>query len=301
MSEIIKSIAGIFADEKTACGEAPLWDAKRQRLLWVDNERALVFARGCNDSATTVLHRDYPAFALALNDDGRLVMAGPRGVALRSNDGAVSVVLENSEGGDCFFNDAVASPVGGLYAGSFHWDEKGIQRTGRLYHVSASGEAQIMDEGFQLSNGLAVSPDNRTLYFADTIARTIYAYEIAVDGRLANRRVFARVSREDGLPDGLTVDAAGFVWCALWYGGQVIRFDHAGRIERRITLPAKQVSSLTFGGPEMTELFVTTAANHWPSDYQPAELNPQDPMGGAVYRLRLDVAGKPEHHCRFMQ
>ena len=297
----INPIVEIFADEQTLCGEAPLWDAATQRLLWVDNERGLVFARSMNDAVTTVLHRDYPAFGLALNNDGRLVMAGPRGVALRSTDGAMTIVLENPEGCDCFFNDAMASAAGGLYAGSFHWDEKGMQRTGQLYHVTASGEAQIMDEGFQLSNGIAMSPDNRTLYFADTIARTIYAYEIALDGRLANRRIFARVCREDGLPDGLTVDAAGFVWCALWYGGQVVRYDPEGRIERRITLPAKQVSSLMFGGPDMTELFVTTAASHWPSDYQPAGFNPQAPMGGAVYRLRSDVVGKPEHRCRFMR
>ncbi len=289
---MIKPVVDIFADEQNACGESPLWDAAGQRLLWVDNERSLVFA---HDTATTVLRRDYPAFALAFNHDGRLVMAGPRGVAL---DG-VTPVLANPDGGDYFFNDAKASAVGGLYAGSFHWGANGMERPGRLYHITAAGQAEVLDEGVQLANGLALSPDNRTLYFADTIARTIYAYAVAADGRVANRRVFARLNREDGLPDGLTVDAAGFVWCALWYGGQVVRFDPAGQIERRVKLPAQQVSSVAFGGPDLTELYVTTAANYWPSDHQPTGFDPKGPMGGAVYRVRLDIAGKAEHRCRF--
>ncbi len=239
----MKQTIEIFADEKTVCGESPLWNIVEQRLVWVDNEheRFGIFTRGAGDKVTTVLNRDYPLSALAFNDDGRLVVAGPSGITLLAGDGEMVEVLGNSEGGDYQFNDALASAVGGLYAGSFHWGDDGMERTGCLYHISPTGQPKVMDEGILLSNGLGLSPDNQTLYFADTMAHVIYAYDVKEDGGVTNRRVFALISQDEGLPDGLTVDSFGFVWCAFFYGGQVMRFDPDGTIERRIAVPAKQV------------------------------------------------------------
>lgn len=295
---LMKSIE-IFADEQTACGESPLWDKKANRLLWVDNERGFIFARGANDETTTVLSSDYPAFALAHNDDGKLIIAGPKGIGLQEEGATILSVLDNHDGGNYLFNDVLASAVGGLYAGSFHWGEDGMERSGCLYHISPNGQAEVMDEGFRLSNGLGLSPDNNKLYFADTMEHVIYAYDVKQDGRVKNRRVFARISQDDGLPDGITVDESGFIWCACFYGGQVMRFDPEGVVERRIAIPAKQVTSMIFGGEELTDLFITTAGAYWSGKYQPTGFDPQAMMGGAVYKVETGIKGKPEHKCCF--
>lgn len=153
----------------------------------------------------------------------------------------------------------------------------------------------MVDEEIEMSNGLGLSPDDGTLYFADSAARRIFAYDVQSDGGLQNKRVLVQVPREEGLPDGLTVDAQGFVWSAQWYGGQVVRYDPDGRVERRLALPVTQVSSVAFGGDDLTELFITTAGALWRGPLTPPGFDFDAPPGGNLYRLRLDIAGKPEH------
>jgi D-xylonolactonase len=147
-----------------------------------------------------------------------------------------------------------------------------------------------------LANGLGLSPDHRTLYFADSAARIIYAFDVdPKDGSLSNRRPFVKVPSEEGLPDGLTVDADGYVWNAHWYGSEVVRYDPDGVLERRIRFPSSQISSVAFGGSDLTDLYVTSAGQSWPSRYMPAGYDPHgNNVGGPLYRVSLDVAGRPE-------
>jgi D-xylonolactonase len=152
----------------------------------------------------------------------------------------------------------------------------------------------VADEGICFSNGLAFSPDEKHLYFADTAARCIYRYDWRrSDGQLSNRRMFARIDRAEGLPDGLTVDAEGFVWCAHWFGGCVTRYDPDGKRERRVEIPASQTSSLAFGGPALDEIYVTSAGLSnalvlAPVGYDPARVF----VGGPVYRFRCGIQGQ---------
>lgn len=161
-----------------------------------------------------------------------------------------------------------------------------------MWLVSSSWE--LLDDGFKLANGLDFSPDGRTLYFADSAERRIYAYDYDVaTGIPKNRRVFADVPIERGLPDGLSVDSEGFVGSAEWYGGRVVRHDPDGKLERTILTPAKQTSSLTFGGPDLTSIFVTSASKSeatpiMPQGYDPLNGN----FGGALYRIISEVVGK---------
>ncbi len=107
--------------------------------------------------------------------------------------------------------------------------------------------------GFHLSNGLAFSPDNTVLYFTDSAARSIYAYDYNLaSGDVKNRRLLIQVPSTEGIPDGLTVDAEGFLWSAQWYGSRIVRYDPDGTVERFIGIPASQVSCMTFGGPVLT-------------------------------------------------
>lgn len=292
-------VVELLSDQQTLCGEAPLWDAKGNCVYWVDIEKTTIFKYLFADSSTSVVNRDLVACGLAMNDDGRLVIAGMRGLYLLAENGAVTPVLESPVNGDYCFNDMTAAPNGNLYAGTFHWEDVTMLRFGRLFLIDTNGRPRVVDEGIQLSNGLGLSPDNRMLYYADSVARQIYAYDVATDsGDLKNKRVFAKLPPEEGVPDGLTVDAEGFVWCATWYGGQVLRFDPDGAIERRVKLPVKQTSSVAFGGPDLTDLFVTSGGQYWKSPYEPPEFDNTAPMGGGLYRVRLPIRGKADLRCR---
>jgi D-xylonolactonase len=133
------------------------------------------------------------------------------------------------------------------------------------------------------------------LYLADSAARKIYryAYNLAA-GSVSEKKLMIHVPNEDGIPDGLTTDSEGFLWSAQWYGGCVVRYDPDGKEERRIHLPAKQISSVAFGGPDFSDLYITSAAQ--------AELGPTPPgyeptgyLGGALYCLRTDAQGHAEN------
>jgi len=274
----------LVARNNDLCGEAPIWDAAKKRLYWVDLGRNLVYEHSAG--TTSVVHRDLMVSGLALTADGGLVFAGATGIHVHGK----TIVPD-------FFNDILPDPRGRLYAGTIYWGPNGMEKPGNLFLIEGS-TARIVDEGIDLPNGLGLSPDDRTLYFADSARRVIYAYDVAPSGSLSRRRIFVQIPTDEGLPDGLTVDRDGFVWCAQWYGAQVVRYDPDGKIERRIPMPVLQVSSLIFGGPDLTDLYVTTAADPWPSALAPAGYDPKAPnQGGSLYRIRLEVQGRLDHRA----
>lgn len=281
------------------CGEAPIWDSHNNRLLWADIGASVVYAYCPGDPTKSVVSRGLPVSGIALNQDGRLVFAGATGLHLWRAPGDHRTLLVEHEGETVVFNDIVAGPGGRVYAGTIYWDERGMQKPGKLYLVQRDGSARVVDEGIELSNGLGFSPDGRTLYYADSALRIIYAYDVdARTGTLARKRTFARIGGDEGIPDGLTVDSAGFVWCAQWYGAQVVRYDPDGAVHRRVPLPVTQVASCNFGGPDLMDLYITTAGENWPSPLAPPGYDDRGgKFGGGLYRLRLDVPGMREHEA----
>jgi sugar lactone lactonase YvrE len=128
------------------------------------------------------------------------------------------------------------------------------------------------------------------MYFADSRKRTMWAYDFdAASGAIANRRVFLEVAEGDGVPDGATVDADGFVWVAHMRGGKVKRYDPEGRVEREIAFPVSLTSCPAFGGPDLSTLYVTTAS----SKFEPADFE-REPDAGSLFAVDTDVKGLPE-------
>jgi sugar lactone lactonase YvrE len=286
----------VMCDDGNLCGEGPIWDAHRRRLLWVDAESALVYGYHPPEGRRETLIRSHPVSGIALNRDHALVLVGGAGAYLFRPPGRFFLLADRHGGEELVFNDCLADPKGRLYAGTYYWNDGHMIKTGALYLLDTDGSLEMVDEGFEIANGLGLSPDGRTLYFADSGARTIYAYEVdAATGRPARRRSFVRVPAEEGIPDGLAVDSEGYVWSAQWYGGAVVRYDPEGREERRIALPVKQVSSVAFGGPSLTDLYVTSARRYWPSPHLPPGFDAGAPMGGALYRLRTEIQGRLEY------
>jgi D-xylonolactonase len=126
------------------------------------------------------------------------------------------------------------------------------------------------------------------------VARRIYAYDYdRRTGGLRNRHVLVQVPVDEGVPDGLTVDVEGFLWSAQWYGSSVVRYDPEGKVERRISFPAKQVSSVAFGGKDLNDIFVTSAGKSWPSPVMPKSYDAvSGNFGGQLYCVNLGIQGK---------
>ncbi len=281
-------------------GESPVWDTARCRLLWVDNVPGDIFAYYPASGVMEKIASGLPVCSLAVNHDGRLVIAGNQGILLWNGVGDAFPIITEHQGEQLSFNDITVCPRGNIYGGTFYWGEGGMERRGKIYVIRTDGTVSVLDEGMILSNGLGFSPDGRTFYFTDTMARKIFAYDVnGKTGVLSNRRTFVTVPREEGLPDGLAVDADGFVWSAHWYASEIVRYAPDGTPQQRIRVPAQQVSSVGFGGTCLGELYITTAGEYWASDEQPTAFDLSHPMGGPLYRVGAEVCGLPPHVSRF--
>ncbi len=292
----------VVAQDNNRCGEAPVWDHQRGRLIWTDIESALVYELVPSSREKRIISRDLPVSGIALNCGGSLGFAGATGLHLWRGPGDYRTIVSEHDGEKLVFNDIIADHKGRIYAGTLYWGADGMQKPGKLYLVNSDGSVRVVDEGIQLSNGLGFSPDDQTLYYADSAARKIYAYRVEIrTGSLSRKRVFVEVPPDEGIPDGLTVDADGFVWCAQWYGAQVVRYDPDGRPERRISMPVRQVSSVAFGGPDLSDLYITGAAESWRSQLAPPgyDFNAAN-LGGSLYRVHLNTQGRREHLARML-
>ncbi len=286
----------VVADYNELCGEGPIWDVEGNQLYWTDcvGKRFYRYDGLTKKHATVKAGIEINSFALT--QAGGFVICNSSGISLWDGTGDPRLITSQVDGSECQTNDSVADPAGRLLVGSVFYDPSGDYPLGKLILVDTDGTARIIDEGFHMANGLGFSPDNKTLYFTDSAARTIFAYDYnAATGDARNRRVFVKVPATSGLPDGLTVDAAGFVWSAEWYGSCVVRYDPDGRIERRIDTPAKQTSSLAFGGPDLTDLFVTSAGKSEPLPVMPKGYDPKSGyFGGKLFQINLGIPGKAE-------
>jgi len=293
----------VVADYGNLCGEGPLWDAAEQILYWTDITGKEFFRYRWRDHRHERIHEGFQIGGFCLQEAGGFVVTNSQGFWMWTPGSPPVLLASEADGQECVMNDCIADPEGRVYSGSYHYDPSGVYPPSFLFCVDVDGSVHVADEGIQFSNGLAFSPDCSTLYFADTVARCIYAYDWRrKDGALRNRHVFVRVPREEGLPDGLTVDAEGFVWCAHWFGGCLTRYSPDGKLERRVPMPAAQTSSLAFGGPELDKIFVTSAAasnvlSLAPSDYDAERVY----VGGPLYQLTSEIRGRKEYRSRVRQ
>lgn len=293
----VPGIAELVVDPSARCGESPLWDGSR--LTWNDMNTARIFRFDPASGENQVVSDGFTVAGMALNVDGSLVLAGAGLHLWRGPADSVPIVTHH-ETEPLEFNDILADPAGRVYGGTYHWGEHGVERPGSLYLIEPDGRIERLDTGFQLANGLGLSPDHTTLYLADSLARRIYSYPVEPGtGRLGERAVFVEVPPTEGMPDGLTVDSGGGVWSAQWYGGRVVRYTPDGLFDRSIGLPVSQVASLGFGGPDLDTLYVTTAAELWPTGVEPPGFDPTAPLGGGLYRVDPGVRGMAEHRARF--
>ncbi|HLZ08199.1 MAG TPA: SMP-30/gluconolactonase/LRE family protein [Chloroflexota bacterium] len=291
----------LLADVGAVVGEGPVWDGTSGVLYWTDIHTGRLFVYNPSTNENRQIHSGVNVGGLRVNRAGGLTLGTWEGVMLwRSDDDWAWLRHGSDYGEDLRFNDVAAGPDGSFYAGTYFDDRP----DGRLYHYFPDGSIDVIAEGIGCSNGMGFSPDLSTFYHTDSNQRTIYAYDYnSTTHRQSNRRVFVTLGNQEGLPDGMTVDGEGYVWTATWGGGCVIRFDPDGKEERRVHLPATQSSAVTFGGPTLTDLYVTSARLgevHPPGGIEPVGYNFAAHRGGELYRARnVGVAGKPEFETAF--
>lgn len=283
----------IIANDGNLCGEGPHWDEQEQSLYWTDIDGKCLYRYLWNEKRHELVQSGLSINGFTRQRDGSFFLTNTEGGWWWRAGQEPILVAGDADGQECRLNDCLADPEGRVYSGSYHLDSSGHSSPSYLFCFDVDGTARVVDEGICFSNGLAISPDCGTLYFTDMVARCVYAYDRRhSDGALRNRRVFMRLDSSEGMPDGLTVDAEGFLWCAHWFGGCVTRYDPDGRRERRIATPATQTSSIAFGGPSLDELYITSAALHnclmlAPMGYKPDATFP----GGPLYCCRPGVSG----------
>ena len=285
------------ADFGDLCGESPVWDHAAQILYWTDCGGRRFLQYDARRNHAQILQTDLDINGFRRNRRGGYAIANNSGVWLWNGPGSEPRLIASEAGGHaCRMNDCVADPRGRLLAGSWFYDPAAEYPLGWLFRVDRDGTVTALDEGYHLSNGLAFSPDGSLLYATDSAGRTIYEYDYDIEtGNVRNRRVRVSVPHDEGLPDGLRVDTSGFLWSAQWYGSCVVRYDPDGKPERRIPVPAKQVACVTFGGPELTTLYITTAGQSEPMPVMPPGYDAQTgPFGGPVYRVEVGIQGLPD-------
>ncbi|KQY63352.1 IclR family transcriptional regulator [Ensifer sp. Root142] len=270
-------------------GEAPVWIEREKRLYWVDILHPAVhrFDPVTGKNETCNVSKLVSAVLPAI--DGRLVVASQDGVEFLDFDRGTFTLFAEPEPGmpENRLNDAKTDARGRLWVGSMRLDVS--RPTGNLYRISGSGEVHRAAAGLTVANGLAWSSDGRIFYFVDTVPGIIYAYEFDIgEGLIGNRRVFARIPESEGRPDGLTVDAEGGVWCAIWDGWRVVRYHPDGKIDRVVDLPVPRPTSVAFGGDDLATLFITSARTRLP-----ASTLTEAPLSGGIFACTPGVRGLP--------
>ncbi len=240
---------------EAALGEGPTWDAAGNRLLWIDILGARLHTYDPATGRRTVRVLDQHIGAVKPRAGGGLVLNLRDGVAVLDADGTFRWLHHEPVPGRRA-NDAAVAPDGSLWAGTMRYDE--APGGGTLSRITADGTHTTVLDDVAVSNGTGWSPDGRLMYYVDSPTRRVDVFDHE-DGRITGRRTFVEIEDGAGFPDGLTVDADGCVWVALWDGAAVRRYTPEGVLDRVVSLPVPRVTACAFGGPDLTDLYVTTA------------------------------------------
>ena len=276
---------------QNVAGESPIWSPKEKALYWVDCEGSKAFRMDTVGAAYQSFEADMPVTAICPRQRGGWIAATKTGLAFWDGQGGHFERIVDPEKGnpDHRCNDATIDRAGRLWVGTMNQKDL-LAPTGSLWRLDADLTLHKMDTGFAVPNGIAFSPDDKVMYVTDMFHGKIAAYDFDVrSGSISNRRDFAVVPQEAGLPDGLIVDAEGGIWSAHWGGWRVTRYRPDGTIEREVRLPAANVTCMAFGGKDLDELYITTA---WA--FLSDEQRRQQPQAGDLFRDRPGVRGRLE-------
>lgn len=276
---------------QSQAGESPVWVPSEKALYWVDCEGSKAYRAGEGESVCKTFNASLPVTAISPRAKGGWIAATKKGLAFwDGRSGQFDLIVDPEQGNpDHRCNDCTIDRKGRLWVGTLNQKDL-TAPTGSLWRLDADLSLHKIDTGFAVPNGMAFAPDDKTMYVTDMFHGKIVAYDFNLAaGTVSNRRDFALVPAEAGLPDGLITDADGFVWSAHWGGSRVTRYTPAGKIDREIRLPAANVTCMAFGGADLCDLYITTAAAFLTEDQKK-----EQPQAGDLFCTRLDIRGRLE-------
>lgn len=252
----------IAREQRDELGEGPLWSAKHNAIFWVDILSHFLYRYSLADSSVqrwslperigwAVERRNKPGFIAGLQSGFYELDLEP--FALRQ------IVDPEPQYPGNRLNDAKVDQHGRIWAGTM--DAAIVEVTGSLYCLRPDMSVRRVDEGYMVTNGPTFSPKQEFMYHTDSGRGTVYRFDLSPEGELSNKKVWLKFSGDMGSPDGMTVDADGFIWIAHWGGSRISRWSPDAKLDREIRLPAPQITSITFAGPGLDRMFVTSAAN----------------------------------------
>ena len=275
----------LFADTRAVLGESAVWCEWDRSLYWLDVLGGIVYRRK-GDGGNP---EEFERFEWNIGKIGGISFTREKSILLFAEAGKVWKWIPGKEpvlyttlriASETRFNKVVTAPDGTVFCTVAPLLQGGI---GSLWRMDLQGKFSCIEAATSgMPNGLGFSPDHRKLYFTVTTEGKIYSYdfEMARGGHVSNKDVFVQIPREEGRPDGLTVDREGCVWSALWEGGKLVRFSPAGEKVAEYAFPMRQVTGVAFGGEDLRDLFVSTANYPWnDGEYQTHH-------AGAVFRMK---------------
>lgn len=284
------------ADVRAETGENPLWHVDEKRLYWLDIPPGKLYRYDPKTDLNELAYEtpdESPIGGVTIEAGGALLLFGAGGRVSRWEPGTTraSVIVEgiDSEAGSRF-NDVIATPEGRVFCGTMPTEN----HLGALYRLDRDGSVTTVLSEVDIANGMGFSVDNGTFYFTESNARHIYAFDYSPEsGELSSRRTFLQTPADNGIPDGMTVDADSCVWSARWNGGVAVQYDQNGNPIDNLEFPARKVSSVAFGGSNFENLYVTTALG------KAGRRTKEGDGAGALFRVTgLPIGGVPEYRSR---
>lgn len=274
-------------------GEGPVWATREQALWFTDIKQKHLHRFDPASGGKASFEAPAPPGFVVPARGGEFIAGLKTGLHTfdpAKKSFALRHVVEPGRPGNRL-NDAAVDASGHLWFGSM--DDAEAEATGCLYRLEDGGPKAV-DCGYVITNGPAFSPDGKTLYHTDTLARAIYAFDLADGGLVSGKRVLAKIEDGAGYPDGPVVDAEGCLWTGLFAGWHVRRYSPSGEILAKVEFPCANITKIAFGGPRLTTVYATTA---WKG--LDAKARGEQPLAGALFRFEADVPGLPQHEVLY--
>jgi len=281
----------VAVDHNCFLGEGPVWNVRTNMLFWVDILAGDIHEFNPEANTHKTIHTRQMVGAVAMCKNGDFLAALKTGLTRINRQTQETSTIAHAEPDlpANRFNDGKCDPAGRFWIGTMAIEE--TANAGSLYILDAGHQVSKKIEGTTISNGMAWSADSKTFYYIDTPTLTVVAYDFDnTDGSISNKRIIIKVDENDGYPDGMTIDSQGMLWVAHWGGWQVTRWNpETGEKIFALPVPVSNVTSCTFGGKHLQDMYITTAQK----GLSPDELN-QQPLAGCLFVWKnTGFTGKP--------
>ncbi|ARM75445.1 SMP-30/gluconolactonase/LRE family protein [Acidianus manzaensis] len=274
----------VFSKYKAKLAEGPVYDLELNKLFWVDIDGKKIVIKDLeNKEEKEITTSDLVSSLCVINNTEVIATIRHDFYIINIDSGNILSKIDGQENDleNNRFNDGKCDKLGRYWAGTMNMLKD--KPSGNLYKLEGNKIEKMLSQ-LTVSNGLGWNPENNIMYLIDSPIRKVYSFDYDLNkGEIFNRKVLIDFKDEVGNPDGMTVDEEGYLWIAHWNGGKISRWSPNGKKVFEIKLPVTYVSSVTFGGKEMNELFITTAYKE------------DEPLSGKVFTYKTDTRGLPNN------